>query len=81
MDNFSNVEKIGEGTYGVVYKGWHKKTQKYVAIKKIRQVNPATCGMRVNLNPLSRQTGKRRGRRHPIDCNQRDLTAQRTETP
>ncbi|XP_011301835.1 cyclin-dependent kinase 1 [Fopius arisanus] len=36
MDNFMKVEKIGEGTYGVVYKGKHKKTGEIVAMKKIR---------------------------------------------
>lgn len=30
------IEKIGEGTYGVVYKGQNKKTGKIVAMKKIR---------------------------------------------
>lgn len=30
------IEKIGEGTYGVVYKGRHKVTQQIVAMKKIR---------------------------------------------
>lgn len=30
------IEKIGEGTYGVVYKGRHKKTNRFVALKKIR---------------------------------------------
>lgn len=36
MDNFVKIEKIGEGTYGVVYKGKHKKTGEIVAMKKIR---------------------------------------------
>ncbi|NP_001154933.1 cyclin dependent kinase 1 [Nasonia vitripennis] len=36
MDNFIRIEKIGEGTYGVVYKGKHKKTGEIVAMKKIR---------------------------------------------
>lgn len=35
-DDFTKIEKIGEGTYGVVYKGRHKKTGKIVAMKKIR---------------------------------------------
>lgn len=30
------LEKIGEGTYGVVYRGKNKKTGKMVAMKKIR---------------------------------------------
>ncbi|XP_034952596.1 cyclin-dependent kinase 1 [Chelonus insularis] len=36
MDNYIKIEKIGEGTYGVVYKGKHKKTGDIVAMKKIR---------------------------------------------
>lgn len=36
MDDYIKIEKIGEGTYGVVYKGRHKKTNRLVALKKIR---------------------------------------------
>lgn len=36
MENFVKIEKIGEGTYGVVYKGKNKKTGQIVAMKKIR---------------------------------------------
>jgi cyclin-dependent kinase 1 len=36
MENYVKIEKIGEGTYGVVFKGKHKKTGQAVAIKKIR---------------------------------------------
>lgn len=36
MDDYVKIEKIGEGTYGVVYKGRHKKTNRFVALKKIR---------------------------------------------
>lgn len=36
MDGFMKIEKIGEGTYGVVYKGKNKKTGQIVAMKKIR---------------------------------------------
>ncbi|XP_066594574.1 cyclin-dependent kinase 1 [Prorops nasuta] len=39
MDNFIKIEKIGEGTYGVVYKGKNKKTGDIVAMKKIRLEN------------------------------------------
>ncbi|ETE74119.1 Cyclin-dependent kinase 2, partial [Ophiophagus hannah] len=36
MENFQKVEKIGEGTYGVVYKAKNKITGEVVALKKIR---------------------------------------------
>ena len=36
MDKFERMEKIGEGTYGVVYKAKDKETGFNVALKKIR---------------------------------------------
>ena len=36
LNNYSKLEKIGEGTYGVVYKALDVTTQKYVALKRIR---------------------------------------------
>ena len=36
MDGFERLEKIGEGTYGVVYKAYYKESGKRVALKKIR---------------------------------------------
>ena len=36
MDIFQKLEKIGEGTYGVVYKAKNKQTGKVIALKKIR---------------------------------------------
>lgn len=36
IGNFQRIEKIGEGTYGVVYKAKDIITQKYVALKRIR---------------------------------------------
>lgn len=36
MESFQKVEKIGEGTYGVVYKAKNKATGETVALKKIR---------------------------------------------
>jgi cyclin-dependent kinase 2 len=36
MDNFEKVEKIGEGTYGVVYKARNRLTDEIVALKRIR---------------------------------------------
>lgn len=34
--DFLKIEKIGEGTYGVVYKAKNKKTGELVAMKRIR---------------------------------------------
>ncbi len=36
MDKFERLEKIGEGTYGVVYKARVKESGMSVALKKIR---------------------------------------------
>jgi len=36
MENFHRIEKIGEGTYGIVYKARDKITDQVVALKKIR---------------------------------------------
>jgi len=39
LSNFEKVEKIGEGTYGVVYKAIDKRSNTVVALKKIRLEN------------------------------------------
>ena len=36
MNKYKKLEKLGEGTYGVVYKAQNIETLEYVAIKKIR---------------------------------------------
>jgi serine/threonine protein kinase len=36
LDKYERLEKLGEGTYGVVYKALNKETGELVAIKKIR---------------------------------------------
>jgi len=36
LDNFQRAEKIGEGTYGIVYKACNNETGQDVALKKIR---------------------------------------------
>lgn len=36
MDKYQKLEKVGEGTYGIVYKGKNRKTGEVVALKMIR---------------------------------------------
>lgn len=36
MENYSKIEKIGEGTYGVVYKARDGLTGEEIALKKIK---------------------------------------------
>ena len=36
LDKYQKIEKLGEGTYGVVYKAQNLETGEIVAIKKIR---------------------------------------------
>ena len=43
VDGFDLLEKIGEGTYGIVYKGRSKDGQ-FVALKKIRLDTAPLCG-------------------------------------
>ncbi|KAK8768648.1 cyclin-dependent kinase 2-like [Amblyomma americanum] len=40
-DKFQKIGKIGEGTYGVVYKARDKATGQYIALKKIRLAHEA----------------------------------------
>lgn len=41
MQNYEKIEKIGEGTYGVVYKAQDRASKRIVALKKIRLENEA----------------------------------------
>ena len=36
MEKYTKIDKLGEGTYGVVYKAKNKQTGEYVALKRIR---------------------------------------------
>lgn len=37
-DKYEKLDRVGEGTYGVVYKAIDKKTNELVALKKIRLI-------------------------------------------
>lgn len=39
MDKYQKIEKLGEGTYGIVYKAQNKQTNNIVALKRIRLDN------------------------------------------
>jgi serine/threonine protein kinase len=36
LDDFKRLEKIGEGTYGVVFKAYCKRTRQLVALKSVK---------------------------------------------
>lgn len=36
INDYERIEKVGEGTYGVVYKARNKENNEMVALKKIR---------------------------------------------
>ncbi|XP_073981186.1 cyclin-dependent kinase 2-like [Rhodnius prolixus] len=64
MENYIKLEKIGEGTYGIVYKARHKRTGKLVALKKIRLDNDAEVSEGIPSTTL-REIGTLRELKHP----------------
>ena len=95
MDNFEKVEKIGEGTYGVVYKARNRTNDEIVALKRIRLEQeeegvPSTAIREISLlkelkheNIVRCVRGIRNGRappRDPIARSRRRTDASRTPT-
>lgn len=39
INTYNKIDKIGEGTYGIVYRAFNKSTKEYVALKRIRLDN------------------------------------------
>ena len=35
MEKYQKIEKLGEGTYGIVYKAQNKETNSIVALKRV----------------------------------------------
>ncbi|XP_070310924.1 cyclin-dependent kinase 2 isoform X3 [Odocoileus virginianus] len=76
MENFQKVEKIGEGTYGVVYKAKNKLTGEVVALKKIRldtrATSPNVQSERVRKRKEPLEMGSRTPRRGDGFCDKRE---------
>ncbi|KAJ2514900.1 hypothetical protein GGI11_003927 [Coemansia sp. RSA 2049] len=46
VDSYEKINRIGEGTYGIVYRAQHKKTKQLVALKRMRvNVSEGTQGL------------------------------------
>ncbi|EGR30860.1 hypothetical protein IMG5_122170 [Ichthyophthirius multifiliis] len=45
IQDYQIIQKIGEGAYGIVYKGQHKQTEEFVAIKQVKVQDYDTWGM------------------------------------
>lgn len=69
MDEYEKLEKVGEGTYGKVYKARHKKTGQIVALKKTRLEVRDTYAQLVGRAPVHTAP------RHPTQPEPRGHTA------
>lgn len=59
MDQYEKLEKIGEGTYGKVYKAREKNTGKLVALKKTRlEVSMQFSAATSEIRPGASVTGR-----------------------
>jgi len=49
MDKYQKIEKLGQGTYGIVYKAKNKETGQFVALKRIRLDNLSEVSVSVSV--------------------------------
>lgn len=51
-DTYEILERLGEGSGGIVYKAYHKRLKKEVVLKKIRNVNMSMLAKRREVDIL-----------------------------
>lgn len=75
-DSYKRLEKIGEGTYGIVFRALHKQTKRIVALKKIRPENEDEGISATTLREISILKGLNSNRIIKIldvMCNEKDI--------
>jgi len=68
--NYEKIEKIGEGTYGVVYKARDKRSQ---------QVVGTFCLMQADARSTQKDSLGNGGRRRTVDCHSRNISLEGVE--
>lgn len=85
MERYLKLEKVGEGTYGVVYKSKDRGTGEIVALKKIRLEAEVGSGTERSSAPGTRLTHAPgllgTGRGHPGHGYPRDLAPEGVAAP
>ena len=66
IQNYKKIEKIGEGTYGIVYKAIYKPDNTTVALKKIRLEGEDEGVPSTSIREISILKGRPSGRRTRI---------------
>ncbi|KAI1709028.1 protein kinase domain-containing protein [Ditylenchus destructor] len=60
LENFSNIEFIGRGGFGTVYKGYSEVRKETVAIKKISKEDKSEADLMCHLSSMLKKEGKYR---------------------